>query len=196
MHLFGGKKEKSSYKFSCWAHRAQRKPFTDLTVITLMHFAFLNLHSTLSCSLESTFIYTARSVAPCYRCFLPQHFDPRRWAEDKSSNTFPVLWYALSLSSETNWSSICFKAPSHLLYDLSAFFSLIQNYIWRNLQGICAYSSSHSPSVAWSIVWDLGESCWGTGTLVLEMWDDMLRMEGSWSTGWQYHLCILHRWTI
>ncbi len=28
------------------------------------------------------------------------------------------------------------------------------------------------------------------------MWDDLLRMEGSWSMGWQYHLCILHRWTI
>lgn len=73
---------------------------------------------------------------------------------------------------------------------------MIQNHIWRNLQGICSYSSSHSPAGAWSIVWDLGESCWGTGTLVLEMWDDMLRMEGSRSTGWQYHLCILHGWTI
>lgn len=28
------------------------------------------------------------------------------------------------------------------------------------------------------------------------MWDDLWRMEGSWSTGWQYHLCILHGWTI
>lgn len=28
------------------------------------------------------------------------------------------------------------------------------------------------------------------------MWDDLLRMEGSWSTGWLYHLCILQRRTI
>lgn len=28
------------------------------------------------------------------------------------------------------------------------------------------------------------------------MWDDLLRMEGSWSTGWLYHLCILQKRTI